>query len=215
MSESDRRRTRTDIKPENLLFATEDDDSELLVADFGLSKMVDENTYSTLSTTCGTPAYMAPEVSSLPFSRRAGAEPVERQIFRRQGYGKPVDVWAIGVTAYFLLCGKSQRETSEAPIINYFPLRHHPQATRRSTRTRKRTRSKPSVLPTTHSRPSCFGLMSAMRVCYLSLAFSVLNDTDSLSIHPQPETSSTPSSSSILPNGSLPRKPCSIHGLPP
>lgn len=53
---------RVDLKPENLLFATEDDDSELLVADFGLSKIVDENTYSTLSTTCGTPAYMAPEV---------------------------------------------------------------------------------------------------------------------------------------------------------
>jgi calcium/calmodulin-dependent protein kinase I len=40
-----------------------------------------------LTTTCGTPGYMAPE------------------IFKKSGHGKPVDVWAIGVITYFLLCG--------------------------------------------------------------------------------------------------------------
>lgn len=34
-----------------------------------------------------TPGYMAPE------------------IFKKAGHGKPVDVWAIGVITYFLLCG--------------------------------------------------------------------------------------------------------------
>lgn len=27
------------------------------------------------------------------------------EIFKRQGYGMPVDMWAVGVITYFLLCG--------------------------------------------------------------------------------------------------------------
>lgn len=76
-----------DLKPENLLFRSKEDDSDLLIADFGLSKIIDDSTFSTLNTTCGTPGYMAPE------------------IFKKQGHGKPVDMWAIGVITYFLLCG--------------------------------------------------------------------------------------------------------------
>lgn len=76
-----------DLKPENLLFQTPDEDSDLLIADFGLSRIIDEERFRMLMTTCGTPAYMAPE------------------IFQKSGHGKPVDVWAIGVIAYFLLCG--------------------------------------------------------------------------------------------------------------
>lgn len=48
---------------------------------------MDEPTMSLLTTTCGTPGYMAPEV------------------FKKTGHGKPVDVWAIGVIAYFLCAG--------------------------------------------------------------------------------------------------------------
>lgn len=44
-------------------------------------------TDSGLATTCGTPSYMAPE------------------IFKKSGHGKPVDIWAVGVITYFLLCG--------------------------------------------------------------------------------------------------------------
>ncbi|KAK4053290.1 Calcium/calmodulin-dependent protein kinase type I [Microbotryomycetes sp. JL221] len=89
-----------DLKPENLLFENQQEDSKLMVADFGLSKIVDENTYSTLSTTCGTPAYMAPE------------------IFTKKGYGKQVDMWAIGVITYFLLCGYTpfDRESQAAEV---------------------------------------------------------------------------------------------------
>ncbi|KAL8277474.1 hypothetical protein RQP46_010104 [Phenoliferia psychrophenolica] len=76
-----------DLKPENLLFRSKDEDADMLIADFGLSKMIDEQTYSTLRTTCGTLGYMAPE------------------IFKKLGHGKPVDVWAIGVITYFLLYG--------------------------------------------------------------------------------------------------------------
>lgn len=42
-----------DLKPENLLFKSKDDDSELLVADFGLSKVLEDDIHYTLTTTCG------------------------------------------------------------------------------------------------------------------------------------------------------------------
>ncbi|PHH58520.1 hypothetical protein CDD80_2207 [Ophiocordyceps camponoti-rufipedis] len=48
---------------------------------------MDEQRFHVLTTTCGTPGYMAPE------------------IFKKSGHGKPVDLWAIGVITYFLLCG--------------------------------------------------------------------------------------------------------------
>lgn len=48
---------------------------------------MDDEQFHVLTTTCGTPGYMAPE------------------IFKKSGHGKPVDIWAIGVITYFLLCG--------------------------------------------------------------------------------------------------------------
>ncbi|KAJ3020537.1 hypothetical protein HKX48_000674 [Thoreauomyces humboldtii] len=76
-----------DIKPENLLFKTKDSLKDLVIADFGLSRIVDEDKFEGLMTTCGTPGYMAPEV------------------IEKKGHGKAVDLWSIGVLAYFLLCG--------------------------------------------------------------------------------------------------------------
>ncbi|KAK9236208.1 Ca/Cm-dependent protein kinase B [Lipomyces kononenkoae] len=76
-----------DLKPENLLFRTADDNSDLLIADFGLSRIIEEEQFNILKTTCGTPGYMAPEM------------------VKKTGHGKPVDIWAIGVITYFLLCG--------------------------------------------------------------------------------------------------------------
>ncbi len=76
-----------DLKPENLLFRTPEDNADLLIADFGLSRIMDEEQFHVLTTTCGPPGYMAPE------------------IFKKTGHGKPVDLWALGVITYFLLCG--------------------------------------------------------------------------------------------------------------
>ncbi|ORX62841.1 Pkinase-domain-containing protein [Hesseltinella vesiculosa] len=76
-----------DLKPENLIFRTPDENSDLLIADFGLSRIVDSEKIDTLRTLCGTPSYISPE------------------IFKKTGHGKPVDMWAIGVISYFLLCG--------------------------------------------------------------------------------------------------------------
>lgn len=45
-----------DLKPENLLFRTEDPDSDIMVADFGLSKLINDD--MALETACGTPNYV-------------------------------------------------------------------------------------------------------------------------------------------------------------
>ncbi|KAJ3326350.1 hypothetical protein HDV06_000226 [Boothiomyces sp. JEL0866] len=76
-----------DIKPENLLFRNKEPNADLMVADFGLSRIVNDDEDYMLRTTCGTPSYMAPE------------------IYLKTGHGKPVDIWAVGVMAYFLLSG--------------------------------------------------------------------------------------------------------------
>lgn len=69
-----RRKRYADLKPENLLFRSPDEDADLLIADFGLSRVVDDSKFSVLTTTCGTPGYMAPE------------------IFRKSGHSYAVDM---------------------------------------------------------------------------------------------------------------------------
>ncbi|EDO29114.1 predicted protein, partial [Nematostella vectensis] len=71
--------------PENLLYANEREDSPLKIADFGLSKILPQEVMT--STVCGTPGYCAPEV------------------LKGESYDTGVDMWAIGVIAYILLCG--------------------------------------------------------------------------------------------------------------
>ncbi|KAJ7737327.1 kinase-like domain-containing protein [Mycena metata] len=87
-----------DLKPENLLFRTTDENAEIMVADFGLSRIIEEEKLNRLTEVCGTPGYMAPE------------------IFQGAGHGKPVDVWAMGVITYFLLAGYTpfDRDTPQA-----------------------------------------------------------------------------------------------------
>ncbi|CAH1447019.1 unnamed protein product [Lactuca virosa] len=71
-----------DLKPENLLL---DENDNLKVSDFGLSALAESKRQDgLLHTTCGTPAYVAPEV------------------INRKGYdGDKVDVWSCGEKAEF------------------------------------------------------------------------------------------------------------------
>ncbi|KAK6942282.1 Protein kinase domain [Dillenia turbinata] len=75
-----------DLKPENLLL---DDEGNLKVTDFGLSAFGEHlKQDGLLHTTCGTPAYVAPEVIG------------------QKGYdGAKADLWSCGVILYVLLAG--------------------------------------------------------------------------------------------------------------
>jgi len=75
-----------DLKPENLLCSGNGEDMVIKIADFGLSKIFNEG--DQLKTSCGTPDYAAPEVIKMEGE-----------------YGKEVDMWAVGVITYVLLCG--------------------------------------------------------------------------------------------------------------
>lgn len=77
-----------DLKPENLLYLTPDPNSSLVLADFGIAKMLDSK-HEVLTTMAGSFGYAAPEV------------------MLKKGHGKPVDMWSMGVITYTLLCGYS------------------------------------------------------------------------------------------------------------
>lgn len=79
-----------DLKPENVLLLDKSDDTSVVIADFGVAKAVGAEG---LQSYCGTPQYLAPEVL---VAQMPGAT---------AGYGKPADMWSVGVITYILLCG--------------------------------------------------------------------------------------------------------------
>ncbi|KAG9348649.1 hypothetical protein JZ751_002389, partial [Albula glossodonta] len=86
-----------DIKPSNLLLG---DDGHIKIADFGVSNEF-EGSDALLSSTAGTPAFMAPETLTDDY-----------QIFS----GKALDVWAMGVTLYCFVFGKASQQLKHSPI---------------------------------------------------------------------------------------------------
>jgi calcium/calmodulin-dependent protein kinase I len=78
-----------DLKPENLLLQSDDNDWDLKIADFGFAKKCPP---SGLTTMCGTPGYVAPE------------------ILERVPYDTQCDLWSLGVIVYILLGGYSPFE---------------------------------------------------------------------------------------------------------
>ncbi|CAM9766112.1 unnamed protein product [Chrysoparadoxa australica] len=73
-----------DLKPDNFLFKGPEEDAELKIIDFGLSRF--EESQQLMTTRVGTPYYMAPEVL-------------------KRNYTLACDLWSVGVVCYILLCG--------------------------------------------------------------------------------------------------------------
>ena len=71
-----------DLKPENILLKSNDSDSEIKIADFGFAKQATDD--CSLSTMCGTPGYVAPE------------------ILRKEKYGTKADMWSLGVIIFIM-----------------------------------------------------------------------------------------------------------------
>jgi len=75
-----------DLKPENLIYLSQKPDSPIKITDFGLAKYR-AGKLDAMTTACGTPGYVAPEV------------------LKNEPYDKAVDLWSMGVILYILLCG--------------------------------------------------------------------------------------------------------------
>jgi serine/threonine protein kinase len=97
-----------DLKPENLLLTTKGPDAEVKLIDFGLAKIMDD---AVAKSFLGTRGYLAPEM------------------LQRHAYDKAVDIWALGVIVFVLLCGclpfddDSSRIDSESAARKKFTLR--------------------------------------------------------------------------------------------
>lgn len=76
-----------DIKPENILFENSSEDAKIYIADFGLSRDIEDK----MLTNCGTVDYSAPELLKSKLTKC--------------GYGPEIDNWSIGVVTYILLSG--------------------------------------------------------------------------------------------------------------
>jgi serine/threonine protein kinase len=98
-----------DLKPENLLLTTrrQEDAPEVKLIDFGLARAGETEARSFL----GTKGYLAPEM------------------LQRNAYDKAVDIWALGVIVFVLLCGclpfddDSTRIPTESAARKKFTLR--------------------------------------------------------------------------------------------
>ncbi|KAJ2379646.1 Calmodulin-dependent protein kinase cmk2 [Coemansia sp. RSA 2607] len=77
-----------DIKPENLIFLDTSENTPLMLADFGIARIMRSDD-EILNTMCGSFGYAAPE------------------ILMREGHGKAVDMWSMGVVTFSVLCGYS------------------------------------------------------------------------------------------------------------
>ncbi|KAK9807765.1 hypothetical protein WJX72_008555 [[Myrmecia] bisecta] len=96
----DRRIVHMDIKPENLVFCSKASDSPIKLIDFSLSAFFHEPTEPG-----GTPEFMAPELVADPDG------------MAKTGWGPEVDMWAVGIMLFWLLCGRTPFDDSNVPRI--------------------------------------------------------------------------------------------------
>lgn len=82
-----------DLKPENILMTDSSDEADIRILDFGLSKIIGPEERCTEP--FGTICYVSPEV------------------LLEKPYTKSIDIWAIGVITYLMLCGQLPFDSDE------------------------------------------------------------------------------------------------------
>jgi len=99
-----------DLKPENFLFKSPEENSDMVLIDFGTARFV--NSRSVCSDIAGTPYFVAPEI--LVKRRRSGATL------------KAADVWSLGVVCYILMTGQPPFRGKTNPEIFANIVRKNP-----------------------------------------------------------------------------------------
>lgn len=85
-----------DLKPENLLYVTPEENSDLVLADFGIAKSL-RSSQDIITKSAGSFGYAAPEV------------------LEGLGHGMPCDIWSLGVICYTVLSGYSPFRSESIP----------------------------------------------------------------------------------------------------
>ena len=75
-----------DLKPENIIISAPQG-GRIKLVDFGFAKQLSKKEKMRTHTTCGTPAYVAPE------------------IIRGKGHSFEVDVWSLGILLFEIIAG--------------------------------------------------------------------------------------------------------------
>ena len=90
------------VQPENILMKSKDPDCwDIKITDFGLSRFLSDD--SMLTTMCGTPMFLAPEVL---YSKKTG------------GYDLAVDYWSLGVILYLMLVGHPPYRQKDSRLLH-------------------------------------------------------------------------------------------------
>ncbi|KAI9592917.1 kinase-like domain-containing protein [Syncephalis fuscata] len=110
-----------DIKPDNMLLFGGQGGPRVVFTDFGMACILPPSL--TVTTFCGTVAYMAPEVL-LGTNRRENMEDIIKSmpgakdrlpsaLLNAKGYGKPADMWGLGATLHTMLLGKCKQKQKQ------------------------------------------------------------------------------------------------------
>ncbi|KAA6417616.1 MAG: myosin light chain kinase [Trebouxia sp. A1-2] len=96
----DQRVCHMDIKPDNLIFENKSSTSPVKLIDFSLACFFSEPTEPG-----GTPEFMAPELVADPDGMAA------------TGWGPEIDMWAVGILVFWMLCGRTPFDGDNVPQI--------------------------------------------------------------------------------------------------